>query len=38
MGQALEVAVREAKNYVAGAMQAGIPLGAGHRPLNHFWR
>jgi hydroxymethylpyrimidine/phosphomethylpyrimidine kinase len=36
-GQSLEVAVREAKDYVARAMQTGIPLGGGHRPLNHFW-
>ena len=36
--QTLENAVRAAKEYVAGAMQAGIPLGGGHRPLNHFWR
>ena len=31
-------AVREAKAYVAGAMHPGIPLGGGHRPLNHFWK
>ncbi len=31
-------AVRDAKAYVAGAMHPGIPLGAGHRPLDHFWR
>jgi hydroxymethylpyrimidine/phosphomethylpyrimidine kinase len=37
-GQTLETAVRAAKDYVAGAMRSGIPLGAGHRPLNHFWR
>ena len=37
-GQGLEAAVRAAKDYVAGAMRAGIPLGAGHRPLDHFWR
>jgi hydroxymethylpyrimidine/phosphomethylpyrimidine kinase len=36
--QTLEDAVREAKNYVAHAMQTGIPLGGGHRPLDHFWR
>jgi hydroxymethylpyrimidine/phosphomethylpyrimidine kinase len=35
-GQALEDAVRVAKQYVTGAMKAGIPLGQGHRPLDHF--
>jgi hydroxymethylpyrimidine/phosphomethylpyrimidine kinase len=38
MRQRLEDAVREAKDYVAHAMQAGIPLGGGHRPLDHFYR
>ena len=37
-GVELVAAVREAKIYVAGAMQPGIPLGGGHRPLDHFWR
>ena len=37
-GVALSEAVRLAKEYVAGAMRPGIPLGAGHRPLNHFWK
>lgn len=37
-GAALKDAVREAKAYVAGAMRPGIPLGGGHRPLNHFWK
>ena len=30
-------AVPAAKAYVAGAMRKGIPLGRGHRPLDHFW-
>ena len=34
----LKEAVQAAKSYVEGAMQPGIPLGKGHRPLNHFWR
>jgi hydroxymethylpyrimidine/phosphomethylpyrimidine kinase len=38
LGQSLESAVRGAKEYVAGAMEHGIDLGAGHRPLGHFWR
>lgn len=37
-GVTLKDAVREAKAYVSGAMRSGIPLGKGHRPLNHFWR
>jgi hydroxymethylpyrimidine/phosphomethylpyrimidine kinase len=37
-GSGLADAVREAKAYVAGAMRPGIPLGRGHRPLDHFWR
>ena len=37
-GAALTDAVPAAKAYVEGAMRHGIPLGKGHRPLNHFWR
>ena len=37
-GVTLAEAVRLAKEYVAGAMRPGIPLGGGHRPLDHFWR
>ena len=37
-GAGLAEAVSAAKNYVEGAMRDGIPLGKGHRPLNHFWR
>jgi hydroxymethylpyrimidine/phosphomethylpyrimidine kinase len=37
-GAALKDAVGAAKTYVEGAMRNGIPLGKGHRPLNHFWR
>ena len=36
-GEPLERAARGAREYVAGAMQHGIDLGAGHQPLNHFW-
>jgi hydroxymethylpyrimidine/phosphomethylpyrimidine kinase len=36
-GAALKDAVPAAKAYVEGAMRNGIPLGKGHRPLNHFW-
>ena len=37
-GAALKDAVPAAKAYVEGAIRHGIPLGKGHRPLNHFWR
>jgi hydroxymethylpyrimidine/phosphomethylpyrimidine kinase len=37
-GADLKDAVRDAKAYVAGAMRPGVPLGGGHRPLNHFWK
>ena len=36
-GATVEDAARAAKAYVSGAMRAGIPLGRGHRPLDHFW-
>ncbi|MBM3806985.1 MAG: bifunctional hydroxymethylpyrimidine kinase/phosphomethylpyrimidine kinase [Acidimicrobiia bacterium] len=37
-GASLTEAVPAAKAYVEGAMRHGLPLGQGHRPLNHFWR
>ncbi|MGE3274715.1 MAG: bifunctional hydroxymethylpyrimidine kinase/phosphomethylpyrimidine kinase [Vicinamibacterales bacterium] len=37
-GASVEDAARAAREYVAGAMAAGVPLGRGHRPLGHFWR
>ena len=37
-GSTVKEAVPAAKEYVEGAMRLGIPLGKGHRPLNHFWR
>jgi hydroxymethylpyrimidine/phosphomethylpyrimidine kinase len=37
-GASVKDAVPAAKAYVEGAMRNGIPLGKGHRPLNHFWR
>jgi hydroxymethylpyrimidine/phosphomethylpyrimidine kinase len=36
-GATIEQAARAAKAFVVGAMRAGIPLGQGHRPLDHFW-
>ena len=38
LGDELEAAARAAQAFVAGAMRAGIPLGQGHRPLDHQWR
>ena len=37
LGDTLEEAARRGKAYVAGAMRHGIDVGAGHRPLGHFW-
>lgn len=36
-GRSLADAARGAKTYVTEAMRHGIDLGAGHRPLGHFW-
>jgi hydroxymethylpyrimidine/phosphomethylpyrimidine kinase len=38
LGDTLEAAARTAQAYVGAAMQAGIPLGGGHRPLDHLWK
>ena len=35
---ALDAATQAAKEYVTGAMQHGIDVGDGHRPLGHFWQ
>jgi hydroxymethylpyrimidine/phosphomethylpyrimidine kinase len=37
-GDALEVAVRAAKKFVAGAIERGLRLGRGHGPVNPGWR
>jgi hydroxymethylpyrimidine/phosphomethylpyrimidine kinase len=37
-GATVKEAVPAAKAYVEGAMRHGVPLGKGHRPLQHFWR
>ncbi len=36
-GFAVDVAVRQAKAYVAGALADGLNLGKGGGPLNHMW-
>lgn len=38
LGHSIANATAAAQAYVGGAMRAGVPLGAGHRPLDHFWR
>jgi hydroxymethylpyrimidine/phosphomethylpyrimidine kinase len=38
LGDAIEPAVRAAQTFVREAMRTGIPLGAGHRPLDHLWK
>ncbi|MFF7362633.1 bifunctional hydroxymethylpyrimidine kinase/phosphomethylpyrimidine kinase [Streptomyces sp. NPDC008125] len=37
-GQNVPTAVRNAKTYVTGAIEAGFPLGAGIGPVDHGWR
>jgi len=37
LGDDVETAARAAQAYVGEAMRAGVPLGAGHRPLDHQW-
>jgi hydroxymethylpyrimidine/phosphomethylpyrimidine kinase len=38
LGQPLAEAIRSARLYVEGAIRQAPGLGAGHGPLNHFWR
>ena len=37
-GREPEIAISEAKAYVAGALKASRPLGRGRGPLDHFYR
>ncbi|MGN6699887.1 MAG: bifunctional hydroxymethylpyrimidine kinase/phosphomethylpyrimidine kinase [Thermomicrobiales bacterium] len=37
-GLAVEMAVREAKAYIAAALRASYAVGAGHSPVHHFYR
>ena len=37
-GKTLEESVREAKEYITGAIRDGMNLGKGNGPLNHFWK
>jgi len=38
LGRPVDQAVRWAREYLAGAIRHAPGLGAGHGPLNHFWR
>jgi hydroxymethylpyrimidine/phosphomethylpyrimidine kinase len=38
LGRPIEEALRLARAYVEGAIRHAPALGAGHGPLNHFWR
>ena len=38
LGNGPVMAVRAAKEYVAGAMRAAYPVGKGRGPMDHFWR
>ncbi|MCY4436090.1 MAG: bifunctional hydroxymethylpyrimidine kinase/phosphomethylpyrimidine kinase [Chloroflexi bacterium] len=38
LGLKLPDAVREAKEYLTGALRHAYAIGAGHSPVNHFWR
>ena len=38
LGMELLDAVRAAKAYLTGALAAGYEVGAGHSPVDHFWR
>lgn len=37
VGQSVETAVRSAKEFVTGALRAGLDLGRGSGPLDHMW-
>jgi hydroxymethylpyrimidine/phosphomethylpyrimidine kinase len=38
LGQTVDEALRSARAYLEGAIRHAPGLGAGHGPLNHFWR
>jgi len=38
LGRQIEDAVRQAREYLEGAIRHAPQLGAGHGPLHHFWR
>jgi hydroxymethylpyrimidine/phosphomethylpyrimidine kinase len=38
LGYSVDKALREARRYLEGAIEHAPGYGAGHGPLNHFWR
>ncbi len=38
LGRSPLAAAREARAFLQGAIENAEPLGAGHGPVNHFWR
>jgi len=38
LGREIEMALRQARSYVEGAIRHAPRIGRGHGPLNHFWR
>jgi hydroxymethylpyrimidine/phosphomethylpyrimidine kinase len=36
-GLDIEISVRNAKNYITGALKSNLNLGRGRGPLNHVW-
>jgi hydroxymethylpyrimidine/phosphomethylpyrimidine kinase len=38
LGRTLPEAIPLAQHYIAGAIRAGIAVGRGHGPMDHFWR
>ena len=37
VGKPLEEAVKSAKDYITGALSAGLDLGRGSGPMDHMW-
>ncbi len=37
LGKSLEEGIKEAKDYISGALQWGLDIGNGQGPLNHAW-
>ena len=38
LGRSLNDAIPLVQKYIAGAVQAGIPVGQGYGPMDHFWK
>ncbi len=37
-GYRVEESIKNAKDFVTGAIKNSLPIGGGHGPLNHFWQ